>query len=220
MQRRYLVIFSFFVFVWMIACTKDSKPFEISIASIKDSLTLKPITFSAYVTETPDSYSWDFGDGTTSTSATPQHAYQTMGIFKVACSVKIKDASYAAYYQLKIKGDSRIVGQKRFYGTHFFSTSANQYGIALTFVTRTISDTVLTFTAPSDFKLSVCNLLASWKYDIAGEIFYQDFTFVQVGLHTVNFYYYPAKDSAYIVYRPGDNAIHGDESEYKLYQKK
>lgn len=39
------------------------------------------------------SYSWDFGDGNTSTDQSPTHSYVTMGLYTVSLSVVMKDES-------------------------------------------------------------------------------------------------------------------------------
>jgi photosystem II stability/assembly factor-like uncharacterized protein len=46
-----------------------------------------PISFSANASSPSFSYLWDFGDGTTSTSAAPTHTYARAGVFSVRLSV-------------------------------------------------------------------------------------------------------------------------------------
>lgn len=41
----------------------------------------------------PDSYAWDFGDGTTGTGATPTHTYTVGGTYRVRVAVTITDAA-------------------------------------------------------------------------------------------------------------------------------
>lgn len=223
MKQNFFLILSAFVFTGIVGCTKnDPPPFKISIDKITDSLTLNPITFHATVSEPPESYSWNFGDGSTSTLLQPQHAYQNMGIFNVVCTATLRGASYNANYKLEIKGDSRLVGQQRnFYGTEYYNTAVTGLGTPINFVTRTITDTVLIFTAPSHFQLAVFNNApAAWQHVTLGEVLYQYNNVMQVGSVRALLYYYPAKDSCYVYYNANDNPHYGDLVEYKLYQKK
>lgn len=203
------------------SCTKkDPGPLEISIATITDSLISKPISFFARVSQAPDSYTWDFGDGTTSTEINPKHIYKNMGFFNVGCIVKRNGVAYSASYRLEIKGDGRMLGQRHFYGTHTYN-SANQNGTALNDVTLNIQDTTLTITAPGSFKIAVDGRLwGAWAHDTGTEILYQTVPTTTHGKVYTYLFFYPANDSVFVFYSDTDNPKFGDHQQFRLSQKK
>ena len=207
------------ILVTLSACTKNNEPFQITVKSGIDSLTLQSIQFFAFTSETADSYIWDFGDGGTAAAPFVQHIYQKMGMYTVSCTATVRERKYTAAMKFEVKGDSRIVGQRRFYGTHTYSiTPSNLLGPPPGFVTATIADTVLTFTAPSHFQLYFINSYTAWQHDTGTEVQYQFKDYFQNRSTLINLYYYPANDSAYIRY---NHFGIGDIShEYILYQKR
>lgn len=54
------------------------------------------ITFSADVTQAPDSAYWDFGDSTSSTDLNPTHSYAVSGVYSVR--LKIRKNGYERYF--------------------------------------------------------------------------------------------------------------------------
>jgi gliding motility-associated-like protein len=58
------------------------------------------ISFSVASTLTPDTFSWDFGDGTFSTAANPAHAYTAAGTYMV--KVSAKKAGYQRYFSTMV----------------------------------------------------------------------------------------------------------------------
>lgn len=121
MRLRAKAGLTFVLFLTLSACTKTNEPFRITIKPGLDSLTLQPIQFSAITSETADSYRWDFGDGGSSNIPFAQHVYKEMGIFTVSCTATIRGREYTAAIRFEVKGDSRMVGQRRFYGTHYYN---------------------------------------------------------------------------------------------------
>ncbi len=55
-----------------------------------------------------DSYSWDFGDGATSTSGSPTHTYQSDGIYTVRSSVTDAGGTHFATALVQAEVPSRI----------------------------------------------------------------------------------------------------------------
>lgn len=206
-----------------IACSKinDNLPIDISIVKVRDSLTLKPISFSATVSKAPDSYSWDFGDHTaTSAEVSPKHTYQNMGFFNVVCTVTRKGVVSQASYRLEIKGDGRMMGLRRFTGTHTYN-AVNINGIASNDVTRIIADTMLTISAPSSFQIAVDgHLWGLWQHDTGTEILYQTLPNTTYGKVYTYLFYYPANDSTFVYYSVTDNPKFGDRQHFNLSEKK
>jgi hypothetical protein len=220
MQYKQVILFPALVLIWA-ACTKtEPRPFEISIPAIKDSLTLRPITFSATVSETPDFYDWDFGDGSTATTASPQHTYQKMGDYSVVCTAKLRGISYKVGYKLKIKGDSRLVGQRRFYGTETYNSALGPLATPINFVDRPIKDTILDFHTANTFELYIFGVPVILNHDTLGEILYQyQSTTTHNKQHTF-LRFYAANDSAYVFSSSTDNPNFGDSHQFNLYQKR
>ncbi len=204
------------------ACSKPdpATPLDISINKISDSLISMPITFSAKVSLTPDSYTWDFGDGTTSTEISPKHIYRNMGFYNVGCVVKRLGMPFSASYRLEIKGDGRMLGLRRFSGTHTYN-SVNLNGTAMNDVTRVIPDTTLTITAPGSYKIAVDgHLWGAWQHDTGTEILFQTVPNTTYGKVYTYLFYYPANDSVFVYYSVTDNPKFGDRQKYNLSQKK
>gem|GEM_PF-1537664 len=209
------------VLATLIACTKTNEPFQITVKPGLDSLTLQPIQFSAITSEAADSYLWDFGDGGTSDIPFTQHIYKQMGIYNVSCTATIRGKKYIAGIRFEVKGDSRMVGQRRFYGTHYYNQTLGPLGSPLDFVTRNISDTLLTFTFPSQFNIAVNGkLFGMWQHDNGTDILYQLLSTTTYGKFRTYIFYYPANDSMFVYNSFGDNPRFGDRQEYKLSQKK
>lgn len=223
MTARPIIIASLIVCTFNIACSKinDNLPMDISIVKVSDSLTLKPISFSAIVSKTPDSYSWDFGDHTaTSTEVSPKHTYQNMGSYNVVCTVTRKGVVSQASYRLEIKGDGRMMGLRRYTGTHTYNTS-NINGIASNDVTRFIADTILTISAPSSFQIAINGRpWGLWQHDTGTEILYQTLPYTTYNKVYTYLFYYPANDSTFVYYSITDNPKFGDRQHFDLSEKK
>jgi len=206
------------VFVFLIfSCTKkDAGPIEISIVKITDSLKKQPISFFANVSQAPESYSWDFADGSTSTEVSPKHTYQEMGTYNVGCIVKLKGVAYSASYKLLIKGDGRILGTVRhFSGIHNYLNGSTQ----MQYVTRLIADTILTITAPNPFDLDVFKVRITWNHDTGSEVLYQNSVFSSSTGGYEYLRYYPANDSIYINFSSHDPPVFNADR-YEFMQKK
>ena len=77
---------------------------------------------SSMSTGTPDSITWDFGDGTTSTLAAPSHIYKTNGTF--LAQVKLTKGAYSVYDTVVINaGTGGVTGQATVLGTPLTNTS-------------------------------------------------------------------------------------------------
>jgi PKD repeat protein len=63
-----------------------------------------PVTFTDTSSNTPNSFSWDFGDGSTSTQASPQHTYAASGTFIVSHTVANTFGSNTATQSITIAG--------------------------------------------------------------------------------------------------------------------
>lgn len=213
--------FAFVLLYILTACSKENTtPLELSISKITDSLFLKPVTFGAYVSETPESITWDFGDNTTGTGVSVQHTYKDMGIFQVICTAKLRGKTYTSAVKVAMKGDVRIVGKKRYNGTQTYSTGFANFLTPINWVTRNISDTTIELTAPSDHLLNIFgNNTGVWQHDNGSDVLYQTIRIFQVGSTKVYLFYYPSNDSSFIYYSYAGNGI-DPYIEYKLSQKK
>lgn len=58
------------------------------------------VAFSAVTSEAPDSYKWDFGDGTFSEEANPDHIFGEPGTYKI--KVRVQKGMYARYFAKNI----------------------------------------------------------------------------------------------------------------------
>jgi PKD repeat protein len=69
----------------------EAGPVSVPVASFTTSQTTtcsgSSIIFNDFSTNIPTSWSWDFGDGTTSTDQSPSHTYATSGIYTVSLTV-------------------------------------------------------------------------------------------------------------------------------------
>lgn len=80
---------SFFYFIPALVMLLASCAKEPTITSIEAVIDGYDVSFSAVVTDVTD-YTWDFGDGKTSTDAAPVHAYTMSGTFSVKLTVEGK----------------------------------------------------------------------------------------------------------------------------------
>ncbi len=218
--------FVLIVFCILTACSKENTtPLELSLSKVSDSLIYKPVSFGAYVSETPESITWDFGDNSTGTGTSPQHTYQKLGTYRVVCTAKLRGKTYTASQQFEMFGDNRIEGQKRFYGTHTYSTAFGGFD-PTNFVTVNITDTILNFTGISARGNSGTPSMkifdyhtGLWQHDNGTEVLYHTNNLVQVYSSITTLAYYPANDSTYVYFiQYGYKPYPGHE--YKLYQKK
>ena len=83
-SRFYFYLAAFLMLATLFtSCQKD----EPSISRIDTEINDYTVSFSAVVTDA-NSYHWDFGDGNTSTEATPVHEYEMSGSYTVTLTVK------------------------------------------------------------------------------------------------------------------------------------
>jgi PKD repeat protein len=88
-------------------------------AEIFASINAYQVTFTATVTDV-DTYTWDFGDGKTSTEASPVHTYELSGTYHVSLVVKggggeataLKDVTIAATFLEMLTGGPTAVDGK------------------------------------------------------------------------------------------------------------
>ncbi len=183
-----------YVCAFIAGCSKEPFPsLELSIKPVTDSLTGIPIKFSADVSNTPDSYRWDFGDGSSSTQASPAHTYLKMGTYYVSLKAELKGSLQTVSYKLVIKGDGRLAGTRRYAGVYTFH-SLQPNGQA-TIITRVIPDTTLSISFRQPFELTVFTASMTWDHDTGTEVQYQN----QAVARPYQFLrYYPARDSIFI----------------------
>lgn len=74
---------------------------EPSISSIEAVIDGYAVTFSAVVSDASD-YTWDFGDGTTSTEVSPTHTYTASGTYTVKLTVEGKGGEATSSKEVKI----------------------------------------------------------------------------------------------------------------------
>lgn len=78
-------------------------------------------------------YSWDFGDGTTSTMATPAHTYTAAGVYPVklvatgTCSANSKDSVLKTSY-ITVNGPPTLTSNTVACGPHSYTLNANGVG--------------------------------------------------------------------------------------------
>ena len=86
MKTRFFILIPVFISLAMLfaSCEKEKDP--PSIAGIDAEVNEYTVSFSAVVTDA-SSYLWDFGDGNTSTQATPEHIYEMSGNYTVTLTV-------------------------------------------------------------------------------------------------------------------------------------
>ena len=70
-----------------------------------------PVIFSNLSTGSITDYSWDFGDGTTSTEVSPTHAYSQGGIYTVVLTVSGDSGVFTATKTLTVLGESPQISQ-------------------------------------------------------------------------------------------------------------
>ncbi len=83
-----------------------SKNPKIHVTSKKSGYQKIPLTFNATLKNTSQKgvrYRWDFGDGHTSTLATPTHTYQETGRFTVQLKIQTKDGEATKAFKVTIK---------------------------------------------------------------------------------------------------------------------
>jgi hypothetical protein len=95
-MKKKLLYFVPAMFLLFASCAKE--PVITSIDAVIDGYT---VTFSAVVTDATE-YSWDFGDGSTSTEAAPAHTYTMSGTFAVKLTVSGKGGEIFSNKEVKI----------------------------------------------------------------------------------------------------------------------
>jgi PKD repeat protein len=111
-----------------------------------------PITFSVQASDQDNdqlTYSWDFGDGATSTQQAPSHLYNIPGTFIV--KVTVSDAKSSASSQTKatvktLTGTWRSTPINSFFGTVQWVLNLSQSGTSVTGSTPSVAGTTGTFT--------------------------------------------------------------------------
>ncbi|HET6559642.1 MAG TPA: PKD domain-containing protein [Prolixibacteraceae bacterium] len=92
-----------------IVVKKPNACFEVS--STTDMKVGKPIQFSN-CSVNANKYTWDFGDGTNSTEASPDHVYKNSGNFKVKLEALNNEVIDIIYKTIQIKEEQIVVGIK------------------------------------------------------------------------------------------------------------
>lgn len=88
---------------------------------------------SADTDGTVRSYAWDLGDGSTSTSATPEHAYKAAGTYPVSLTVTDNDGSTGtATTKVTVTAPAPPIGNETLARDAFGTTRTNGWGTATT----------------------------------------------------------------------------------------
>src|SRR3954463_349457 len=87
--------------VILLACTDDGVPEFPTSVELSYSVAGKQAAFTA-LSHSADSYSWDFGDGQTSTEKDPVHVYASGGYYTVTVSVTGKSGTDEKTAQLAV----------------------------------------------------------------------------------------------------------------------
>lgn len=92
MKRKTIpVLFSAVLMIFIISCTKEDTREEFPLSAlIFKSINVRQVAFTA-LTHSATSWSWDFGDGKTSTEKNPVHVYEKGGYYKAVLTAS--DAS-------------------------------------------------------------------------------------------------------------------------------
>lgn len=77
--------------------------FEVNLGDGSEGELIQFTDYSHDVDGTLSSWSWDFGDGTTSHESDPTHAYNAAGVFEVALSVTDNDGASSGVFILEIE---------------------------------------------------------------------------------------------------------------------
>lgn len=89
MKKNRLLLFSTFSILTLMIFSCDKEPTKVDLptsAIIHFSVVDKQVAFTA-LTHNADSYSWDFGDGETSTDKNPVHEYESGGYYTATLTV-------------------------------------------------------------------------------------------------------------------------------------
>ncbi len=97
--------------------------------SYTDSSSVNSISFWNYSGGTPVSYSWDFGDNTTSALENPNHVFATTGIYNVCLTVTNSDSTTCSYCETVAVGQNGNGCQAYFY-SYTDSSSTNTINFA------------------------------------------------------------------------------------------
>lgn len=82
-----------------------------------DSSSVNALNFSNYSSGTPNTYSWDFGDSTTSTLENPNHIFANTGVYMVCLTVADSNGSTCSYCEYVYVGGNVEECQAYFYSS-------------------------------------------------------------------------------------------------------
>lgn len=128
MKKLQYILFCAIAFSLLIlsACKKDETQTNsltacFSTGNPNDLYIRNTITFSS-CSQNAVTYSWNFGDGTTSTLQNPTHAFDTTGIFTVTLVVTDNNSNTNTYTQKITIGDGSNISQNPGIYTHVYLT--------------------------------------------------------------------------------------------------
>ncbi|MEA5456675.1 PKD domain-containing protein [Sinomonas sp. JGH33] len=119
------------------------------------------VGFTDTSTNSPTSWAWDFGDGSTSTLQNPNHTYTTGGTFTAKLTASNAGGSSSATTTITVKGIS-VVGSAPSYAGTAAST------VALTAPSGTSAGDVLVASITTDLNPSVTSVPAGWTPIVNG----------------------------------------------------
>jgi PKD repeat protein len=103
--RKILSLLGLLSFIFFISCTKEDtpkpKPTAVFTASDSSVVVGQPIIF-ANTSENATSFSWSFGDGTTSTDTVPTKAYNAIGTYTVTLVVTGPGGTMSATHSITV----------------------------------------------------------------------------------------------------------------------
>lgn len=92
-KHTIFIAISCFMVLIMCGCASAAEPVSDFTANATDSISPLSVQFTDTSTGSPTSWSWDFGDGTTSNEQNPTHTYYSLGSYTVTHTVTNSDGS-------------------------------------------------------------------------------------------------------------------------------
>jgi photosystem II stability/assembly factor-like uncharacterized protein len=123
------------------SCHKKSSPTACFSASRTSAAVTQSISFTSNCTIDGSGFSWDFGDGTTSSSANPTHAYSSAGNYNVTLNVSNSGGSNKTSQTITITNaewKTVLTGSGYYLNSVFFTDTLTGYAVGASSTTSGI----------------------------------------------------------------------------------